>query len=72
MAALVFYAAGALLAPEMRCGQAAAFAQKVRKTFPRLDVSHEPGAIHSDRHGRHRLRISRTARRSVDACKRRE
>src|SRR5262245_39745677 len=63
-------AARSVLAPEMGGGQAAASAQEIRKRFPRLHVAGDLGTVQIDGQGLHLLCISRTARRTVDACNR--
>lgn len=59
-----------MLAAKVRRCQAAALTQEIGKRFPRLDLVNDLGAIQLDGDGLHRLRISRTARKMVDVCRR--
>src|SRR5262245_8653576 len=54
----------------MGCRQAAMVAQEICKRFPRLHVAGDFGTIEFKRQGLHLACTSRTARRTVEVCKR--
>ena len=63
-------AARTVLAPEMGRREATAFTQKIRKSLPRLNIAGDPGTIQFQFQKDHRACISRTARKTVDVCRR--
>ena len=63
-------AARPVLTPEMSGGEATALAQEIRESLPRLNIAGDPGTIQFQFQKDHRACISRTARKTVDACRR--
>src|SRR6516165_48248 len=63
-------AARPVLTPEMSGGEAKAVAQEIRESLPRLDIAGDLGAVQFQFQKDHRACISRTARKTVDACRR--
>jgi len=63
-------AACPVLASEMGGGEATAFTQEIRKALPWLDIAGDLGAVQFQFQRDHRACISRTARKTVDVCRR--
>src|SRR5262249_41788288 len=62
--------AGSVFTPQMGCRQATPVAQEICKRFPRLHFVGHFGTIEFKRQGLHLACTSRTARRTVEVCKR--
>src|SRR5215470_11597153 len=62
-------AACAVFAPQMGCREATAFAQEIRKGFPRLHFAGHCGTIQFKRQQFHLACSSRTARKTVEVSK---
>jgi hypothetical protein len=62
--------AGSVFTPQMGRRQTTTFAQEICKRFPRLHFVGDLGTIEFKRQGLHLACTSRTARRTVETCRR--